>query len=62
MYDVEIEDCPIITAHCNYFSYQCDNFGEVAISHCTHPNNKSEFEGNCTHTLCPLTKPTKDYS
>lgn len=49
------EDCHVIKAQCQYFSYQCDSHGEVAISHCGHPKNHSEFEGNCTHTLCPLT-------
>ena len=57
------EDCPVITAHCNYYSYQCDSNGEVAICHCSHPDNKdSEHEGNCTHTLCPLNPPSAEYS
>ena len=56
------EDCPIIEAHCKYFIYQCDNFGEIAISHCCHPDNESEYEGNCTHTSCPLTPPSEEYS
>jgi len=48
------EPCPVINKHCDYFAYQCDSNGEVAISHCGHPENSSDFEGNCTSQLCPL--------
>lgn len=48
------EDCPVISRHCDYFAYQCDDNGEVAISHCGHPENSSDYEGNCTSILCPL--------
>lgn len=53
------EDCPIIEAHCDYYSYQYDRNDELVLSH---SDNKSEYEGNCTHTLCPLTKPSQEYS
>jgi len=56
-YDEETEgreDCPVIKAHCEYFGYQCDSNGEVAISYCAHKDNPCESEGNCTHDLCPL--------
>lgn len=56
------EDCPMIEAHCNYYMYQCDPNGEVAICHCSHPDNPDEHEGNCTHTLCPLHEPSCDHS
>lgn len=56
----EREDCPIIKAHCIHFSYQCDSNGEVAISHCCHPKNHSDYEGNCTNALCPLMPPTTE--
>jgi hypothetical protein len=48
------EDCPVLNAHCKFYSYQCDSNGDVAISHCSHPDNINDREGNCTHTLCPL--------
>lgn len=54
------EDCPIIKNQCDYFSYQCDNNGEIAISHCCHPNNQSDFEGNCTYALCPIVEDVHD--
>lgn len=53
------EDCPVIKAHCNYFSYQCDSNGEIAISHCGHDDNQSDYEGNCTDVLCPVIKTLK---
>ncbi len=52
----EREPCPIIEAHCDYYGYQCDSNGEVAISYCSHTDNPTEVEGNCTHALCPLSK------
>jgi hypothetical protein len=48
-------DCHVIEAQCDHYSYQCDSNGEVAISHCTHPDNPSDYEGNCTHAKCPKT-------
>lgn len=54
--DTETEgrlNCPVIDMHCEYFAYQCDRNGEIAISHCGHPENKSETEGNCIKELCP---------
>lgn len=56
------EDCPVIKKHCNYYCYQCDNNGEVAIEHCGHPDNKDDHEGNCTTKLCPLTPISINYS
>lgn len=58
----EGEDCPVISAECEYYSYQLDSNEEVAICHCTHPNNPNEHEGNCTHTLCPLNPPSTEHS
>lgn len=59
MADTEIEgreDCPVIEAHCKYYNYQYDSNGELVISFCSHPDNPNEYEGNCQHSLCPLTK------
>lgn len=56
------EKCPIITAECDHYLYQLDSNGEVAISHCKHPDNPSDYEGNCNYTLCPLSKPSDEYS
>ncbi len=50
----EREDCPVIQAHCNYYCYQCDNNGEVAICYCKHPDNPTDTEGNCSLNLCPI--------
>ena len=53
------EDCPVIAGSCDHYMYQCDSNGEVAICHCKHPDNPDgDHEGNCTHTLCPLTGPS----
>lgn len=46
-------NCPVIDMHCEYFAYQCDSNGEIAISYCSHPKNKSGTEGNCINELCP---------
>jgi len=59
--NITTEDCPVIASHCDYYGYQCDNFGEVAISYCSHPGNPTETEGNCTHKLCPLTKKKPEF-
>lgn len=59
----ERDDCPVLLAHCKYYSYQYDSFGDVVICHCSHPDNAdSEHEGNCTHTLCPLSPPSDEHS
>lgn len=59
MSDTETEgrlDCLVLKAHCEFYSYQCDSNGEVAICHCTHPDNPENTEGNCRHAVCPITK------
>ena len=48
------ENCPVINRHCEYYCYQCDVNGEIAIEYCAHPSNENEHEGNCTTVLCPL--------
>lgn len=49
------EDCPVKKSHCDYYSYQCDNNGEVAIDHCGHPDNtEGDVEGNAVAYACPL--------
>lgn len=47
-------DCPATNKHCDYYGYQCDSNGEVAIEHCSHPDNSKDEEGNCTSLQCPL--------
>ena len=54
------EDCPVLNAHCKYYTYRCDSNGEVAICYCTHPDNVNDYEGNCTRTLCPLSQIRKN--
>lgn len=56
------EDCSIIEAHCDYYSCQYDRNDELVLSYCDHPKNPEGVEGNCTHTLCPLTQPSEEYS
>jgi len=46
--------CPAINIQCDYFTYQLDSNGEVAINHCDHRDNSNKNEGNCTSLLCPL--------
>ena len=56
-YDTETEgreSCPVINKHCEFYSYQCDNNGEVAIDYCIHPKNQTDTEGNAIRELCPL--------
>lgn len=48
------EPCPVLLGICEHFIYQCDNNGEVAISHCKHPDNSNDYEGNCTTEYCPI--------
>lgn len=48
------EDCPVINTHCEYYAYQYDRNGEVAICYCTHKDNPVDLEGNCQHSLCPI--------
>ena len=50
------EKCPVIDDHCKHFAYQLDRNGEVAITYCTHSENKDDREGNTTGSLCPLQK------
>jgi len=47
--------CDVIKAECEHYIYQLDSNGEVAIRYCTHTDNPSKYEGNCNHTLCPIT-------
>ena len=46
--------CPVIDMKCEHYIYQLDGRDEVAIEHCNHPENKSDYEGNCNNELCPL--------
>ena len=46
--------------NCKYFNCQRDLNDDIAISYCNHPENRSEYEGNCTHNLCPLIKEVND--
>lgn len=40
---------------CQYFTCQHDSNYEIAITHCTHPDNPVPgHEGNTKQTLCPL--------
>lgn len=39
---------------CQHFNAVHDNNGEIAICYCNHPNNQSDYEGNCAAALCPL--------
>lgn len=51
---------------CTHFSGQWEGSEEVdgpdwqdqepVLVHCGHPDNKSEFEGNCNNNQCPLNK------
>ena len=43
-----------IKLDCQYFSYQKDRNGDVAISHCHHVDNPYDTEGNCSQENCPL--------
>lgn len=43
---------------CQHFICQRDSNDEIAITHCTHPDNLDpDHEGNTTQTLCPLREP-----
>jgi len=56
-YDTETEgreDCPVIKKHCEYYAYQCDSNGDVNLTHCTHPDNIDDHEGNTISSLCPI--------
>ena len=49
--------CPVIHAKCHYYAYQEDSNGDVAIEHCSHPDNpEAPFEGNCRAEICPAIK------
>ena len=51
--------CHVINNMCRYYTCQLDENDDIAIEHCTHPDNSSNTEGNCEITLCPLCN-TKD--
>lgn len=53
----------MITAEemCKHFICQKDSNGDIAIFHCSHVDNPSEYEGNCTSALCPLGSVEGDY-
>lgn len=50
----DMEQCPVTESLCGHYSCQLDSNGEVAIEHCSHPENSKDEEGNCTSLLCPL--------
>lgn len=57
------EKCEVIDKQCDYFNYQKDSNGDITIVFCNHPKNPNQFEGNCQHSLCPLTgSASKDFS
>lgn len=39
---------------CKYFICQKDDWGFIAINHCTHPDNPENTEGNCRSNICPI--------
>jgi len=41
------------STECEYYTDQKDKNGDIAINHCCHPNNPSNFEGNCNIEICP---------
>ena len=51
------EQAAVIKLNCQYFTYQEDMYGDIALTHCINSKNKLDVEGNCTHNLCPLNKP-----
>ena len=44
----------IFVEQCGYYCYERDSNGEIAISYCCHPENQSDYEGNCRQSICPL--------
>ena len=40
---------------CSYFSFK-EVDGVIMLTHCTHPDNPDNHEGNCTPDLCPRVK------
>ncbi len=45
----------LIRSNCKYYSNQLDIHGDIVLIYCDHPDNPNKLEGNCTHTLCPMT-------
>lgn len=48
-------------AICPFFTWASENIeglghseNDVDLTHCTHPSNKEDHEGNCIEYLCPL--------
>ena len=46
--------------NCKYFNGQRDSNNDMVLTYCSHPENKSKDEGNCSHTLCPMIKEVID--
>lgn len=51
-YTIE-EKCPAINGPCEHYTCRRDNNGQIAIMHCSHPDNDDGHEGNTTTALCP---------
>lgn len=49
-----VDICPATKCECKWFAVQRDGNGDVNLTHCSHPENPDENEGNTTRTLCPL--------
>ena len=39
---------------CEYFAFQPDQNGDIALTYCGHPDNPEDVEGNCNFNDCPL--------
>ena len=50
----EREPCPAINDYCDHFSYSGNHQIDMILTHCTHPDNSKDEEGNTTPSLCPL--------
>lgn len=53
-------------AICPFFIWTSENIGDlghsendVNLTHCTHPNNPDDYEGNCQSDVCPVIKMNK---
>lgn len=55
-----VKYCEVIDKMCEHYSYDTDRNGEVVLTFCDHPDNKSKYEGNCTHELCPIIGPSSE--
>ncbi|MDH5572770.1 MAG: hypothetical protein OEY89_13470 [Gammaproteobacteria bacterium] len=53
--------CPVVDDQCKFYIWQEDSNGEVAIDHCTHKDNPSDYEGNCKSELCPRLKALMEF-